>query len=106
MTEASPAAHAWPDAASLALDERPCLVPLCPAGPLVGLRFPLEARPFLLGSDPICDLRLPHAAVAPRHARLDPGPVAAPLDGTIFVNDAPPTFAPLQSGKIWLAPLW
>ncbi len=51
-------------------DKPPCIVFIHPAGPLMGVRFVLEAPSYLLGRDANADIRIDSPTVSRIHARI------------------------------------
>src|SRR5262249_48438446 len=68
------------------------LVYIYPAGPSLGLRYPLGAKPLVVGRGEDCELLIPDKSVSRRHARIEPprdGYEVIDLESTdgTFVND-------------------
>src|SRR5947207_16022104 len=72
----------------------PLLVHLYPPGPGLGVCYPLNGAPLVIGRGDDCDIRIPDCSVSRRHAcirREGEEHVAVDLNSTngTYINDAP-----------------
>jgi two-component system, cell cycle response regulator len=58
-----------------------CLVHIYPTGPWMGVRYPLDERPRIIGRGEDCDIRILDTSVSRRHVRVER------IDGEFFVLD-------------------
>ncbi len=91
--------------ASSGLDRTPnaCLVHLYPRGTMLGVRYPVEDIPLIIGRDKISDIRIADHSVSRRHALVQTMPEGwrvldlQSTNGT-FINDRRIDMSPLRDG--------
>jgi diguanylate cyclase (GGDEF)-like protein len=79
------------------------LIHIYPAGPSMGVRYPIRDKPLMLGRGEDCDIVINDQSVSRRHARIEPraeGYDVVDLQSTngTFVNDRPVSRSPIEDG--------
>ncbi len=80
-----------------------CLVQIYPSGPTMGMRYPLQAEPVVIGRGPDCAIRVEEHTVSRRHSSVQPseeGHQVVDLGSTngTFVNNVAVSQSPLRDG--------